>query len=223
LDPDLVALQEVDRRTNRLGGLDLSAELASRTGMHHVFGPAMPFDGGEYGVAILSRYPIDRVENFALPSREGSEPRTALLAFVEPSGWSAPLFFVSTHLDHQRDSTDRIAQADRLVSVLAPYAGTPGILAGDLNAETGSGPISIIRAIWNDSWTAGSGGESFPSNDPETRIDYVMVSPAARWTVLKTFTGADLKPDDQEWHELLRLASDHLPVVTILELDGGRK
>ncbi|NNE45742.1 MAG: hypothetical protein HKN37_03690 [Rhodothermales bacterium] len=223
VDPDLVALQEVDRHTNRLGGLDLADELASRTGMQHVFGPAMPFDGGEYGVAILSRYPIERFENFALPNREGSEPRTALVAFIEPPGWSEPFLFVSTHLDHQTDSTDRIDQAERLVSVLGAYVEIPGILAGDLNAQMGSVPLSIIQATWNDSWRAGSGGETFPSNIPEKRIDYVMVRPAGRWSVLKTLAGSVLKPDDQEWHELLRLASDHLPVVTILELVGGTK
>ncbi len=51
LDPDVVALQEVDRHTGRLNGIDLPAELAKLTGMDFVFGRAMYYDGGEYGEA----------------------------------------------------------------------------------------------------------------------------------------------------------------------------
>src|SRR5688572_3660564 len=51
--PDLVALQEVDRRTRRASGVDQAAELGRLTGMNVVFGKAMDHDGGEYGQAIL--------------------------------------------------------------------------------------------------------------------------------------------------------------------------
>src|SRR3954462_12200899 len=47
--PDLVALQEVDRKPNRSGGIDEPAMLAELTGMHVEFGPTMLFDEGEYG------------------------------------------------------------------------------------------------------------------------------------------------------------------------------
>ena len=58
LKPDLVALQEVDNKTTRAKGLDLTAELSQRTGMQGVFGKAMDFAGGGYGEAVLSRLPI---------------------------------------------------------------------------------------------------------------------------------------------------------------------
>ena len=55
-EPDLVALQEVDLYTGRSGGRDLASELGLMTKMVPLFGRAMPFDGGEYGEGILSRY-----------------------------------------------------------------------------------------------------------------------------------------------------------------------
>ena len=55
LSPDIVALQEVDRGTKRASGVDQAALLGKLCKMHHVFGQAMPYQGGQYGEAILSR------------------------------------------------------------------------------------------------------------------------------------------------------------------------
>ncbi len=63
LKPDLVALQEVDNKTTRAKGLDLTAELAQRTGMEGVFGKAMDFAGGQYGEAVLTRLPLIKTQN----------------------------------------------------------------------------------------------------------------------------------------------------------------
>ena len=68
LEPDLVALQEVDNKTTRAKGLDLTAELSKRTGMKGLFGKAMDYAGGGYGEAVLSRYPVlDVTNNRVLP------------------------------------------------------------------------------------------------------------------------------------------------------------
>ena len=58
MNVDVVALQEVDKLTARSGRVDQAAELAKLTGMQAVFGRAIDFDGGEYGLAFLSRYPL---------------------------------------------------------------------------------------------------------------------------------------------------------------------
>src|ERR1700724_2661395 len=54
VQPDVIALQEVDRGTERSGGVDQLAELARLTDMHAEFGKAMDYSGGGYGVAWLS-------------------------------------------------------------------------------------------------------------------------------------------------------------------------
>ncbi len=66
-DPDLVAMQEVDFKTNRAKGYDLPTELGWRTKLAPLFGRAMPYSGGEYGEAILSRWSFISSRNFALP------------------------------------------------------------------------------------------------------------------------------------------------------------
>src|SRR5690606_16250040 len=78
LRPDIVGLQEVDDRVERSGNVDEAAELGEQLGMEHVFGAFMPYQGGRYGMAILSRFPIVSVNPLRLP--EGNEPRIALLA-----------------------------------------------------------------------------------------------------------------------------------------------
>ena len=67
LEPDLVAVQEVDVRTRRGRGVDQAAKLGELTGMHHVFGKFMDFSGGEYGQAVLSKFPIKSSKNHPLP------------------------------------------------------------------------------------------------------------------------------------------------------------
>ena len=80
VDPDLVALQEVDSVTDRTGGVDQAAELGRLTGLEPVFGRFMGYQGGAYGMALLSRWPVVRSDNLRLP--DGAEPRTALTAVV---------------------------------------------------------------------------------------------------------------------------------------------
>lgn len=80
LDADLVPLQEIDSVTTRTGGVDQAAELGRLTGLEPAYGHFMPYQGGAYGMAILSRWPIAEVANHRLP--DGEEPRTALAATV---------------------------------------------------------------------------------------------------------------------------------------------
>ncbi|MFC1795216.1 endonuclease/exonuclease/phosphatase family protein, partial [Planctomycetota bacterium] len=114
LKPDLVAIQEVDNKTGRAKGLDLTAELSRRTGMQGVFGKAMDYDGGGYGEAVLSRYPLLEIKNNPLPHDAKAEPRAALEVHIELPG-GVKMAFVGTHLDHQRDQSNRMMQAKRIV------------------------------------------------------------------------------------------------------------
>src|SRR5690606_35287485 len=62
-NPDLVSLQEVDKGTTRSGGIDQTAELSARTGLAGYFAKARVFQGGDYGVAILSKLPVEEFRN----------------------------------------------------------------------------------------------------------------------------------------------------------------
>ncbi len=218
LDPDIVALQEVDRRTGRLNGVDLPAELAKLTGMDFVFGRAMDYDGGEYGEAILSRFPIIDVTNHALPHQETSEPRAALAATIQFPTSAQTFVFIGTHLDHLRSPEDRIAQATEINEVIKAYANLPVLLAGDLNAEPGSEPMRILQVRWTDAWAGEENRFTYPSDAPRKRIDYLLYRPENRWSVIKTYRGIDIHHADTSWLALLNLASDHLPLMAEFEL-----
>jgi endonuclease/exonuclease/phosphatase family metal-dependent hydrolase len=209
--PDVVALQEVDRHLSpRSGHLDQAAWLGGRLGMHMAYGPVVdlgPAESGpdgarrQYGLALLSRMPLDRPRNLLLTRRKGGEQRGLLGAVVDTDGQSVRVF--CTHLQH-RSRAERLAQATQIVRSLAAGDG-PVVVMGDLNARPGDPEIAPLTDVLDDAWAvAGDGdGFTFDAATPHTRIDYVLTSPdlvATRGVVLDTD------------------ASDHLPVLAELEL-----
>ena len=203
-DPDLVALQEVDFKTNRAKKYDLVTELGWRAKMAPLFGKAMDYDGGEYGEGVLSRFSFFQTRNVALPYTPGNEPRAALeIITVLPSGDT--MAFVGTHLDHLKDEKDRIAQVKKINQVFADNK-YPTILVGDLNAVPGSTPIKILEEMWSASYDKIDPAPTYPSVNPSKKIDYVMFYPKNAWRVLKTEVIQD------------SIASDHCAYLVTFEL-----
>ncbi|MEO7823076.1 MAG: endonuclease/exonuclease/phosphatase family protein, partial [Gemmatimonadaceae bacterium] len=64
---DIALLQEVDRGTTRSGKVDQLAVLSRLTGFHAAFGKTLDYQGGDYGIAVLSRWPINRDSLIRLP------------------------------------------------------------------------------------------------------------------------------------------------------------
>lgn len=199
--PDLVALQEVDVKTGRARGLDIAAEMGQRTGMAVVFGKAMDFDGGAYGVAILARHGLAAPRCEALPNTGRNEPRAALAADVAlPDDTVIP--FISTHLEVASES-DRLEQVGALNRLFA-HESAPALLAGDFNALPDSKAMSLLKT----EWTVACGDNpppTFPSDAPHIKIDYVLFRPASRWSVLETRVIQDA------------VASDHCAYLVVLE------
>ncbi len=203
LEPDLVALQEVDVGTRRVQGVDQAAELGRLTGMHAVFGKAMDYGGGQYGEALLSRWPLSDVRVHNLPCTAGREPRCALAARVQLGGDGPAVVLTGTHLEHAA-ATLRLCQAGKLAPALAAGNDLPAILAGDFNAEPDSPPIRVLLPHWTDA-TAGKPEATWPADVPNVKIDYVFFRPAERWRVVQ-------KQVVEE-----RVASDHRPLLVVLE------
>ena len=101
MNVDVVALQEVDKLTARSGRVDQAAELAKLTGMQAVFGRAIDFDGGEYGLAFLSKYPLHDAVIYPLPSGQ-REQRIAFSAKVDVPEFPTPITLFNTHLDTRK-------------------------------------------------------------------------------------------------------------------------
>lgn len=204
--PDLVALQEVDRGVRRTKGIDQIVELARLTRMDYAFAPNLDFQGGKYGVAILSRYPILTIDHRRYASRREAERRGLLRVEVLIKG--RPLHFVTTHLDYQF-ADGRLFETEQLLKALASVEGAL-IVAGDFNDEPAGTSYQLMLSGFRDAWSdavvrEGGDGLTYPADKPVKRIDYVFVSRnsgvSAKWAAVRS-----------------TLASDHLPLVVDLEL-----
>ncbi len=200
--PDLVALQEVDFKTKRVLKMDLVTELGWRTKMQAVFGKAMAFDGGEYGEGVLSKRSFLSTKNHPLAARKDKEPRAALEINVVLKSTDT-IRFIGTHLDHTKDETDRINQANQLNAIFTKN-NRPTILAGDLNATPDSETMKILFQEWQPSFVENIA--TSPAENPKAKIDYILFRPVNRWRVLES------KVIDE------KIASDHRPVLSVLEL-----
>ena len=182
-------------RTRRV---DQAAELSALTGLDFRFGSFMPYQGGAYGMAVLSRLPIVSTTNVRLP--DGAEPRTALAVTVELPRSGAPLTFVGIHF--YRTEAERMAQAEGVNAFLAEHAG-PAVLAGDFNSVPGPGVMDYLSSRWS-LIDKGEDAATFPSWAPEREIDFVLVRPANRFEVV-----SESLLDEP-------VVSDHRPVVVDL-------
>lgn len=205
LDPDLVALQEVDVGVARSGRVDQAARLGELLDMNHVFGSFMDYQGGRYGMAILSRCAIRRVEPVRLA--DGNEPRIALTAEIERAT-GGTITFVDVHFDWVASDSFRIVQATETAERLDDLR-TPWILAGDLNDVPGSPTVALFRARAHEAAKPDDRRLTFPSARPEREIDFIFAAPADHWRVTDVEVVAET------------VASDHRPVVAELEEGAG--
>lgn len=204
-DPDIVALQEVDNRTFRerapqQNDIDFATELGYHTGMIPAYGKTIPYRGGYYGIGILSKYPLAKVERIYLPKTEnGKEQRAVLVAEVEYKEGEY-ITFASTHLDYT-NTEERQVQVQKLNEVLmdSPY---PVIVAGDFNARPDAVEIQEGMAEWK---LVSSLDPTVPADKPRNTIDYIFCFPENKWRKVENETyRVDL--------------SDHLPISATVEL-----
>lgn len=217
---DVVGLQEVDRAWGaRSDFADQTKELAEQLDMHAFFGPIYSYDPledglprQEYGLAYLSRYPIIDANNHELtrlPTTEPDPEPVMLPGFphVRVNVHGVHVDVYNTHLDFRGDPWIREMQVDDTLAITGTEP-TRSVLMGDLNAEPGDPELTPLFEVYDDAWSlAGDGaGLTFPADDPEKRIDYVLTSPDIE------VTNAEVLDTD---------ASDHLPVVAdvVIERD----
>jgi endonuclease/exonuclease/phosphatase family metal-dependent hydrolase len=125
---DFIALQEVDRYQWRTGLQDQASYLAKALNMNVRFTPAFRHGLSEYGIALLSRHPLENVRTYRLPGGKDMEPRVVLTAQVRLE--QQPVTLVTTHLGVPR--SEREMQMPALLEILQAI-GTPLIVMGDFN------------------------------------------------------------------------------------------
>jgi len=205
VDPDVVALQEVDRGVKRTKGVDEPGELGKLTGMKPIFERNIVYQGGDYGNAVLTRLPVVRWRNVHVPSHHVGEQRGALvLELTAPNAEKTTIRFMATHIDYRPSDAERMDSVKKLEEVAREQPNTPSILTGDLNSL----PDSRVMKAFGENWTRTDAEplKTFPANKPDRAIDYVLVRPAKRWKVIET------RVLDEP------VASDHRPLLVVLEL-----
>lgn len=204
--PDVVALQEVDVYTTRSGKtLHQAEELARLIGMTAYFAKAIDYTGGEYGVAILSKFPMENRKNTPLPTDDATngEHRTlASVTLILPD--NKKIVFANTHLDAQGSDINRQLQIKKILEVLKKET-FPVIIAGDFNAVPTSNVITQLDSYFSRSCVTGC-AFTIPQIHSNKTIDYIAFAPASSFSVM-SHTVID-EP----------YASDHLPLKAAFNL-----
>jgi endonuclease/exonuclease/phosphatase family metal-dependent hydrolase len=217
---DIVALQEVDAHwSDRSNYADQPTDLAAMLGMHVRFAPIYNVASTDstkpprqFGVAILSRYPIVSFHNDTISRLSTQvqnpvvEPMPGLLdAVVDVNGLRVRV--LNTHLDYRSDPRVRQRQVQEMLTYIGDVS-VPTLVFGDMNATPDAPELRPLLERLHDVWPAVNGpGFTYPSEAPAKRIDYVLTS--RHFSVLD----ASVPVTD---------ASDHRPVVVSLSRGSAR-
>lgn len=200
-DPDVVALQEVSRGWIINGSTDMLQWLGQRLGMPYVWGST---EGGTWGNAVFSRYPILTAETGALPPDDLLLHRGYILVQID-TGTAVPLHLINTHYHHlEADSDIRVEQTEALLAFWNGREHT--LIVGDLNAGADVpemqmlGAAGFIDAI-NDAGITPN--YTYSSIHPDRQLDYIWYT-------------ADLQA--AEVRITTATASDHLGVAATISL-----
>ena len=206
-NPDFVTLNEVDVFTNRTGkDVHQARDLAEKLGMEWHFSKAIDRDGGEYGDAVLSKYPILEKRSYRLPcaAEQPGEDRSLCVIRVQIDG--KDLYVASTHLDHLSGDARRLVQATEIRRIRDTELEGDLILCGDLNAIPSSNVIATMTSFLTN--TGPIDQYTFPSDDPSRKIDYIMYAPIEHFGVQNCQV---VSRGDQQVGGVD--ASDHRPVI----------
>jgi endonuclease/exonuclease/phosphatase family metal-dependent hydrolase len=197
--PDLVGLQEVDRFTERSGRVDQLARLAQLTHMQSFYGKTISYQGGEYGIAILSRLPVHQELRRLYTPLPEREQRGLLGINVKCS--AQDIWFITTHLGTMQGGEEQEQQVTELLDTCSRLRGHI-IVCGDFNLTPDRKPIEQMSKQFADCWTisGSNNGYTFPANEPRRRIDYIFFQANQSLTCRNVLV-----------HQ--SLASDHLAVI----------
>ena len=195
-NPDVVALQELDSVTGRNGGIYALDSLRIMTGMNAFFSAAIPYDGGSYGIGILSKEKPLSCQTVPMPGRE--EKRTMLIAEFKD------YVFCATH--QSLTPADQLASVEVIVKAVKNIH-KPVFLAGDMNSAPGDAPQQKL----GEHFTALTDTllHSYPADKPTVCLDYIYSYKGNGYTF--NVSRKQVIPEKE--------ASDHRPVEVSLKIE----
>ena len=197
MNADAIAIQELDSATVRSNGLVVLHELAKRTGMFASYNASIEYNGGKYGIGILTKEKPLRMEAIALPGRE--EMRSILVVELKDYALGC------THFSLNEE--DRQSSIELIQKMLSKYESKPVFLAGDLNALPNSEEIAQLKKDWT--MISNPDLPTFPSDSPTITIDYVFLKHNNLFK--HTVIGTEVVNEP--------MASDHRPIWVEINID----
>ena len=204
---DIIALQEVDKFVRRTGRIDQPKKIAHSLGMNYVFRKHFAYQGGEFGLALFSRYMIDHVErvrvrrsNLVLLKARVHTPKCPVGVIVVHFHPTNPL---DKEITKKENNAARLREAKRAFKIATTHD-TPFLIMGDFNTNSGSPAYGLFAEKFQDCCRVAGGlwEKTWPAKFPITRIDYIWAS--RHFKVLNCRT-------------IKSTASDHLPVVSEIQ------
>lgn len=189
---DVAAIQEIDSMTKRNGGRYSLEEIGLKAKMHATFAPAIKFQGGKYGIGLLSKETPLSVHRIPLPGRE--EPRMLLVAEFKH------YVVACTHLSLTDE--DRMASLPIILTEAQRWT-KPFFLMGDLNDELGMPFYKEMQKHFL--FLNPSDDKTFPADAPNICIDHVAMfkspaSPEASIASYRTWVGEETFSDHRPLH-----------------------
>lgn len=224
IEADIVALQEVDYKTDRSGNIDTPTEIANLTGKGYksFFGAAFEYDGGQFGNALLSKtMPIAMT---VIPLEGKDEPRSMLIAeFVN-------CYVAVTHLSLDEESRlNSVYKINEVIESILKgkyvedgqkiFSGSKKLffLVGDFNMVPESSESFVIQKNFH--WISKSDNSTFPSDNPDKILDYIFLyKNKSAETLFKDVNAG--KKGFVSYVQPEKMASDHRPVI--LHIFNGR-
>lgn len=203
IDADLITLQEVEMVPGVVGVSRQAHALAGLLDMNYVYVPVHRLKFGSVGNAVLSRYPILKETRHMLP--DSRDERVCLQVDVNVTGVGLSIFNVHLCLNQ----VSRYRHLKYLLLPIIQECVFPAILSGDFNATSSMREIRMLNTYLHDTFEQNSGlyGNTYPSDAPRVRIDYIYTDEKARCFDFNIFKSQ---------------ASDHLPICASITIPNSR-
>ncbi len=203
INAETVVLNEVDVNAERSGKTNQPQIVAEAAGYDYViFGKAFQLPDGEYGNAIMSKYPLEQIALLNIPAN-ATESRSALVVKVNAP---KPYYVIGTHLAYE-ESPEMEEVRVKALQVIGNYIKdnnlTPAVLMGDMNATPDGKAITALRELGFQVFNDSVPGElSYSADNPYILLDYQAIYPADSAELITHYVVEETK------------ASDHRPVYS---------
>lgn len=205
--PDVVFLQEVDKNTTRSLGIDQARKIAELVGYpNFTFFKMMDYQGGEYGLAILSSLPLKEVNTHMIPSVIDGHTITGnnVVGTAKINYAGIDICLAVVHLSVNQ--IDRDKQVPYVLNNILGNLSIPVLCCGDFNAIPSNSTMSLFDGAGYVRSNKNPSNFTIPSNEPNREIDYITFKPANSFAVTSHMVMTGLN------------ASDHLPIVSVLNI-----